>query len=450
LIAREDSLQKVAKMDSIKRDEFIKAIIAKVIADEQAELNSGYQNYGDQFNRGDYNQNNLKGKWYFYNPQALSVGKSEFQKIWGKRVLEDHWRRKNKTIINDGFEDDEINGQDSGRISDNKKPEFYLQDLPLSDSLMEISNQKIAKAYFDAGVIYERQLKDYDEAIKSYEGLIKRFPENDLVIEAIFNMYLLYFNVLKNTSLAEKNRRLILDNYPTGKYAKILSDPNYLTTLKQNKDKIDKIYEEAYRLNKEKKYPEVLSKIDEAYKITDQNHLDPKFMYLKSQALGNLGLIEEMENCLNDLVQKFPKEDITPLAQGTLDLLKSGKYDPDYFQYQRDSVYYLAWSFNPKDTLNNYLKYFLTTFNAKTFQKENYKTELVELEKETNIILVKKFRDESFVNEYINKLKENDQFIKLSSRGVKPFIISYTNYQKLVKLPIIEKYMIFYNRYYQN
>jgi tetratricopeptide (TPR) repeat protein len=450
LIAREDSLQKIAKMDTVKRDEFIKAIIAQVIADEQAELNAGMSGYNDQFNRGEYNQNNTKGKWYFYNTQALSIGKSEFQKIWGKRVLEDHWRRKNKTVLSDGFEDDETNGQDSGRISDIKKPEYYLQDLPLTDSLMKLSNQRIAKAYFDAGVIYERTLKDYDEALKSYHRLIERYPNNDLVLEAIFNMYLLHYNITKNSTLAENNRRIILEKYPYSKYAKILSDPNYLTTLKQNKEKIDRIYEEAYKLHKDKKYPEVLTKIEEAYTIADQNHLDPKFMYLKSLALGNMGKTNEMEQCLKELVLKFPNEDVTPLAQNTLDLLASGKYNPDYYQQGRDSVYYLAYTFHVKDTAASHVKYMLTTYNAKTYQKENYKSELSELDKETSILLVKKFNNETTVLEYRNKLMGEEQFNSLFYRGVKPFVISQTNYQKLLKLPIVDKYMEFYKQYYQN
>jgi tetratricopeptide (TPR) repeat protein len=449
LIAREDSLQKVARMDSSKRIDFINIIIAKVIAAEKEELNNG-NNYGDQFNRGEYNQNNLKGKWYFYNPQALTIGKSEFQKIWGKRVLEDHWRRKDKTVISDEFGDEDSGSQDSGRISDNKKIEYYLQDLPLTDSLLNLSNQKIANAYFNTGVIYERNLKDYDEALKSYYKLIERFPKNELVIESLFNMYLMHFNQTKNLTLAEKNRKIILDQYPYSKYAKILSDPNYLVTLKQNKETIDQFYEQAYNLYKAKKYSDVLSKIDEAYTISEQNHLDAKFLYLKSLALGNSGRTKDMESSLKELVLKFPTEDVTPLAQNILDLLSGGKYDPEYYNASRDSVYYLAFTFNSKDTIGSKIKYLITTYNVKTYSKENYQTELKELNKETNILLVKMFRDDTGVLEYKNKLISSGVVNSYISQGYSPFVISNSNYKKLIKLPIVEKYLTFFNQQYQD
>jgi tetratricopeptide (TPR) repeat protein len=446
LIAREDSLQVVAKMDSSKRITYIQAIIAKLIADEKAELNKGNATYSDQFNRGEYDNNNLKGKWYFYNPQALSIGKSEFQKVWGKRILEDNWRRKNKTKVMDEFSDEENTSGDSGRISDNKKIEYYLQDLPLTDSLVNISNQKIAKAYFDAGVIYERKLSDYSEAVKSYNTLIERFPQNDLVIESLFNMYLLHFNHTKNNSSAEKNRSIILQQYPFSKYAKILSDPNYLVTLKQNKEKIDKAYEEIYHLYKGKKYPEVLNKIEEAYQISEQNHLDAKFMYLKGLAYGNLGKTEDMEAVLKDLVLKHPKEEVTLMAQNILDLLASGKYDPEYYKTTRDSAYYLAFAVHSKDTVGSRIKYLLTTYNAKTFVKENYKTELITLDKETNIILVKFFTDETSVKDYQTKISSTEQFYNIINSGYYPFFISASNYIKLNKLPIIDKYLEFYKK----
>ena len=30
--------------------------------------------------------------FYFYNPQTVAQGKTQFQRKWGRRPLEDHWR----------------------------------------------------------------------------------------------------------------------------------------------------------------------------------------------------------------------------------------------------------------------------------------------------------------------------------------------------------------------
>ncbi len=445
LINREDSLQRIAKMDSVKRTAFINGIIQKLIADEKAALNAGQPTNYDNFNRGDFQQNPAKGKWYFYNPQALSMGKSEFMKIWGKRKLEDNWRRMNKQIISENIEDEETSKSDSGRVTDNKKVEFYLQDLPLTDSLIAISNKKIAKAYYQAGVVYERRMKDYPEATKSYKGLIKRFPKNDLIVEAYFNMYLLNFKHTKNKTEAEKYRKKILTEYPYSKYAKILSDPNYLVKLKANKKKIDDLYANAYSYYKAKKYNRVISATDSAFSISRQNHLEAKFLYLKGMSIGSIGNHKEMKNILTELVTKFPKNEITPQAQNVLNLLKSGKYDPNYYTSEASNSYYYCLITNKKGGISDNIKYILTTFNVSKYDKEKLLVEVKDFEKDKKIISVKfNTNDVNKVKSYIIDLQENNKFKKLSNSDYQDFIISNKNLQKLQKLPIIEKYLKFY------
>lgn len=448
LIAHEDSLQRIASMDSVKRNEYIQSIIDRLIAEERAANNPTNIGNHDQFNRGDYNPNQTRGKWYFYNPQALSIGKSEFMKIWGKRKSEDHWRRKNKRIILDELEDDETQESDSGRITDNKKIEFYLQDLPLTDSLITLSDERIARAYFDAGVVYERKMEDYEEAVESYNTLIKRFPEYNLNVEAYFNMYLIYFNKTKNKSLAEKNRNNILNKYPYSKYAKILSDPNYLNILKQNKNKIDKLYAEAYESYKKNKYSVVIKKTEEAFNVSKQNHLEAKFLYLKGMAKGCLGDVKKMEEILKILVKNYPKDEVSPLAQNVLDLLKSGKYDPDYYEFKTDSVYYYTIVVNKKDTLANKIKYILTTYNVSAFPKSNFKTEVFDLGEDKTAITIKTFADDVSAVNYLNNIKNSNSYKDIPVSYYNDFIISDSNSEKLKKLPILDKYLSFYKSHY--
>ncbi len=452
LIAYEDSLQRISLMDSSDRLAYIENIIAKIKADESAARNAGLSNYrNNEFRQGDYSQNPTSGKWYFYNPQAVSIGKAEFLKIWGKRKLEDHWRRKNKQIINnEGDIEEEGSKQDSGRITDNKKVEYYLQDLLLTDSLIELSNKRIAKAYFNAGVVYERKMNDYPEAEESYKTLIKRFPEDDLALEAFFNLYLLNYKQLNNKPEAEKYRNIILDKYPYSKYAQILSDPNYLIKLKQNKDKINQLYEEAYNAYKKEKYNETIKKADEAFKISEENYLAAKFLYLKGISEGSLGKQKEMKSLLEELVKKYPKDEITPEAQDVIDLLNSGKYDPNYYTDKKDSVYYYIVFTNKEDTVTNIIKYLLTTYNALTFPKENLKTDLINLDDNQSAILVKSFTDSESALFYLNKIKSSGKLDKLPPSSYIPVIISGGNFEKLKKLPITTKYVKFYNSHKPN
>ena len=104
IINREDSLQMVAALSETQRNELIQKIIDKLIEDEKkleeeqrmAQMNSALfkQNQRDPRNM---NFNTGSG-WYFYNPTTLSFGQAEFLKLWGRRKLEDNWRRKNKQV----------------------------------------------------------------------------------------------------------------------------------------------------------------------------------------------------------------------------------------------------------------------------------------------------------------------------------------------------------------
>ncbi|HNV51617.1 MAG TPA: tetratricopeptide repeat protein, partial [Tenuifilaceae bacterium] len=104
IISAEDSLLRIAGMPSKERDELIAKIIADLqIAEQKAkELEQEERQRSmllQQTQRYRTDAEPAGGKWYFYNPASISYGQSEFQMKWGKRKLEDNWRRKNKSIV---------------------------------------------------------------------------------------------------------------------------------------------------------------------------------------------------------------------------------------------------------------------------------------------------------------------------------------------------------------
>ena len=111
------------------------------------------------------NQNKGLG-WYFDNPNTLSFGFSEFNRKWGKRKLEDDWRRTNKkTLTFEGTLIDTLTEE-----FDPKKRESYLKGLPTTIQAIKSSNQKIIQAYFDAGVIYKEKLNDLNKSIETLKN----------------------------------------------------------------------------------------------------------------------------------------------------------------------------------------------------------------------------------------------------------------------------------------
>ena len=145
----------------------------------------------------------------------VAAGKTEFQRTWGSRKLEDDWRRRNKSGFSmsdfaektdgggdteEGMEVDE-NGMpleespDSAQLADAEdphKPAFYLKQIPHTPEALEVSNEVVAEGLFNMGIILKNKLEDYPAAIANFNLLEERFPENPYRLDVYYNMYLMY------------------------------------------------------------------------------------------------------------------------------------------------------------------------------------------------------------------------------------------------------------------
>ncbi len=110
-IQREDSLQRVAKMNDKDRGRFITKMIKNIEAEEERKKEEqealAAQNANPTYNASNPNGGitdlgvGAKGDWYFYNPTLVAFGLNDFIKKWGNRKLEDNWRRSQKSVIFD-------------------------------------------------------------------------------------------------------------------------------------------------------------------------------------------------------------------------------------------------------------------------------------------------------------------------------------------------------------
>ena len=209
----EDSVQNLAGLPEEQRLAVIDAMIEEVmLAEEEARLAEQQSMQDMAFNQsmlygGNQNSSGMReqqqgGQWYFYNLNAKSFGQPEFRMKWGERRLEDNWRRKNKRTLTDreqgqGLEGDSINGEGSVPLLDNKSREFYLINIPLTDSAMAQSDLRLEDALYNMGVIYKEDLLDYDESIKTFTELIKRFPDSRFGAHVYYLLYELNNNIQK-------------------------------------------------------------------------------------------------------------------------------------------------------------------------------------------------------------------------------------------------------------
>jgi len=439
----QDSLQKVAKMSESDRNALITSIISDITAKETAEKNALNPTY-DAF---DNVTTSTDGKWYFYNPTAVSQGITEFKKKWGTRTLEDDWRRSNKSIVST-FETDEVaEGEDSTKVTDNKMPEFYTQNLPLTDSLLEVSDKKIIESLYSAGDIYFNKIKDYDEAIKTFEDLNDRFPENIYLLESYYSLYLLY-TLKEQDTKAEYYKNQVINNFPDSQYAKLLLDPTYLDQLVAIEAQATELYDQTLILYKSSNYEQVILNSQYAFENYKNSKTLPKFMFVKAMSYGQISNTDSLYSNLKLFVEKYPTDDAVEIAKEVLALVESGKFDMDIYNPEFSSPHYYVVAINSKKANLKNLNYKLAVASGNFTDETTYTVTEDVLDAGYTLLVVKTFENKENALLFYNYIITKFVLADLKPYEYEHFVISETNYNTFIKDKIIEKYLAYFKDNY--
>lgn len=448
IVQEQDSLQRIAKMPEKERNALINQIIEEVKEEEKRreEALSNNPNYDPLYNNvnNQNNQNSQGGKWYMYNPVLVSRGKNEFQRLWGKRKLEDHWRRKNKSVVNDFGEEENGEVEDSTKITDNKKPEYYLQNLPLTDSLMKISNDMIVNALFNAGEVYEVRLFDNAEAINTYEELMTRYPTNYLKLETYYRLHNLY---KKENNITKVNyyKNLIVVQYPDSKYAKMLLDPNFFNRLMATENEALNLYEQTLKTYNSNNYSTTISLANQGLSKYPDSQAYPNFLFLKAKAYGNIGQQDSLVDYLTEITEKFSKTDIGILSAEILSLIKSGKYDYDIYEIRPNEKHLFLVIVDKKINMMEF------KFKLKLKAEQFSNTKKFEIKDENfgasqSMITITTFENQQEVKEFYKSVMSSDAFSNLQEDQYKAYFISNSNFSTFKSDKILDKYDMFFKK----
>ncbi|MBT5750015.1 MAG: hypothetical protein HOI39_02690, partial [Flavobacteriales bacterium] len=301
VISLQDSLQVLAALPPDKLSQVITQLIQNEIEKEREllEIERSKQQMMFENNRNGgrgerFGNNTSGGKWYFYNPATLSFGLSEFRKKWGKRKLEDNWRRRDKKTVN-SFKIDSIKPDSVEVVTQNKKdPNYYLKKLPKTEKDLAKSNEMIKESTYQAGVIYKNGLQEYNKSSALFMSLLSRFPyDKNYAALAYYNVYINHLRVGKDQE-AETIKNLLLHNFPNSVCAQLLTNPNFQAELigLQNEDEL--AYQHAYRLYVDKEYLRVIEKC----KLVSEDDYQSKYLFLKALSFSAL---KDWSECINTL-----------------------------------------------------------------------------------------------------------------------------------------------------
>ena len=469
IIQTEDSLQKVAAMSENERNTFINSIINDII---KAESEGRKSQYADRFNLGQYYENEMRfqeniaqeGKWYFYNQSALTFGRTEFRRRYGDRALEDNWRRANRSSISVMPAADNA-GQTNGKetdtskaVVDYKKPEFYLKNLPLNDSLLALSNEKIANAYLNAGQAFAEKLSDTGRATELLEKLITRYPSHELVPEALYSLY--NINRSENNSISETYRQRLLEKYPQTEFSKILSDPDYYKKKLEEIRIAENLYEQAYNAYSGENFSAVISLCNEGLEKHGQNNLAPKFQLLRAYAVARISDERAFREELAKITKQWPSTEESRKALQIMAYLDQKlpelKIEEETIIakeiFKADTTLTHVFSLiiaDPAFNINQ-ATFDVISYNIDNFTNQNFRTEGTLIDNNFIMINVSGFRNFSQAMKYYRSFR-TDQLVRNPS-GVRMFtyLISSDNLKLINKENNPERYLLFFRENYIN
>lgn len=472
IIQREDSLQRVAKMTEQERSSLINSIIEKVKEDEKAGR-AGDSNT-DRYNLGQYYENERRfqgnidqeGKWYFYNQSALTFGRTEFRRRWGDRKLEDNWRRLNKTRIvtaQPGQGNPEDNGQaDTGdttkAIRDNKKPEYYLRNLPLTDSLVRKSNDRIANAFLESGKIYTEKFQDNGKAIESFNTLIRRYQGEPYEPEALYNIYKIYTAEKKQE--AEVYRQKLVEKFPANDFTRIITDPSYYNKKVEIRKESETLYNSAYELFVKEDFKGAIALCEQGMSKYSRDELMPKFLLLRSYCLARTTDERTFKEALSELIKTWPSSAESAKASEIVAYLNNKipelKVEEDkqiaaelYSPEPESQHTFILIIQNPAFNLNQ-ATFDVISYNIDNYTNKNLRTQGSLVDDKYIMLSVSGFAKTSDAMDYFRAFRTDDIVRNTSGTRTMTFIIGKSNLAAFTKDKDPARYLLFFRDKYLN
>ncbi len=344
-IELQDSLQHLATLP----EEELYAVIDKIIEDvkkkeeeekKKAEEEARMARREEALSNARANQPTMNtpqmtggdNSWYFYNTQLVAQGKKDFQQKWGRRKLEDNWRRSNKSVLAETtFEeynyDDETNEMPADSlasdstgmaladsvVTDIHDRMYYIQQIPFSEEQKMESDDILMEALFNAGIIYKDKLEDFGLAEKTLKRLVEQYPDYSGMDLVYYNLYLMYSR-WKKPEQAELYKNKLIEEFPYSDYTVTVSDPDYADNALYGKHREDSLYAATYTAYNDGLYSQViLNDSISANKYALGAHR-PKFMFLHAMSSLQEGDTSEFLDRLKEIVSKYPKNEISELA----------------------------------------------------------------------------------------------------------------------------------------
>ena len=450
IVRSEDSLRRVASMSEGERGMLIARIIETSRQQEMAEMAASSD---EMYNLGVFYENQRRntgniaaeqGEWYFYNQVVLASGRTEFARRWSGRTLEDNWRRRNKRIVlTDPSQPDVAIDEvtDPGQVIDDpRNPEYYLRDLPLTDSLMAISEERTAQGLYAAGRVYVEKFDDVPRATGTWQDLISRFPENPLIPQTYYELYLLYRE--SDPPRAESYRQALLTRFSESEFAMILTDPDFFRKKTEAEKLISSRYEEAYNQYKAGNLELARTICENINNEAPDHPLLPKVKLLYSIILGSMGDEKGYRENLSVLIKEFPATEEAKKASEMISVVDKEKPElkveedrlvaAELYLYEPEAPHLFVLLIENPDFNINQATFDVINYNIDNYTTKNFRASGELIDNKFIVISVGPFTTAADALTYYNAFKPLTTIRNSTPATTKTFIITPKNLDVLL------------------
>ncbi|HNP31911.1 MAG TPA: gliding motility protein [Flavobacterium sp.] len=450
-----DSIISIYNMSAAERTAYFEKYIVKLkkedeikkkLAEKAAQLKENQERNAESgvSSKDDSNTNTNKAKsagagsindvassngaaFYFYNPNTVAFGKTEFVKNWGKRKLEDNWRVEALVDKNDNKDkdsdakdaDSDKDSKDVADVDERYTPDFYTKQIPDSQKVIDSLSKERNFANYQLGVIYKEKFKEYQLAVNRFEKLLKDNPEERLILPSMYNLVKLY--EILDKERAEAIKGSIISQYPESRYAQILKNPS--AGIQESADSPNSVYQNVYKQYQNGEYKTALTATDNAINRFNGDEIVPKFELLKANLAGKLGGLDEFKSALNYVALNYPNAEEGKKAEKLLavDLPKLEALQLSKNPSKNWKVLYATKDFNdaPTKALIEKIKKFITDRNL---TKVSVSSDIYTMT--DNFVVIHGMSSEDLANSVASILKEFKEY-KVQQT---PIIISAENY----------------------
>ncbi len=433
----QDSLQELAKMDEKDRNAAIDRVIEALIKKEkeekrkqqEAEAEEVMQKNGAAGNRNQQTtptqqpNQQQNGLWYFYNQMAVNQGKQAFQKQWGKRENVDDWQRVNKTVVASTPDADDLenlteeqrdsimqaealadsleNVADSAQ-NDPHKREYYLAQIPFTEEQVEASNLVIMDGLYNSGVIFKDKLDHLVLSEKQLRRLTDQYPSYEQMDNAYYHLFLLYS---RKGMFGKANEYLdsLTNSYPESQWTLLLNDPYFEENARIGTHMEDSLYAATYNAFKAGRFQEAVANAELSKTRFPIGANRDKFIFISGLSLLNDGNSQGCLDHMKEVVEKFPKSEVSPMAGMIINGVKEGRplhggkfdigdvwsrrsvvlNDSDsiaarVFKAERDVDFCFIIAYEPDSVEENKLLFEMARYNFTNFLARNFDMEITD------------------------------------------------------------------------